>query len=70
MFVYYETARVQAYAIPSEIRLIIRLPLRGADRMSFYRTEPLPIYEPLLERHMQIQPESMYMAVSESYGHR
>ena len=67
MFVYYETARVQAYATPSEIRLIIRLPLRGADRvMNLYRTEPLHIYEPLLERHMQIQPESMYMAVSES----
>ena len=33
---------------------------------NLYRTEPLPIYEPLLERHMQIQPESMYMAVSES----
>ena len=67
MIVYYETEKVQAYATPSEIRVIIPLPLRGADRvMNLYRTEPLPIYEPLLERHMQIQPESMYMAVSES----
>jgi hypothetical protein len=70
MFVYNETAKVEAYATPSEIRLIIRLPLRGADRvMNFYRTEPLPIYELLLERHMQIQPESMYMAVSENRQH-
>ena len=67
MFVYYETAKVQAYATPSEIRVIIPLPLRGADRvMNLYRTEPLPIYEPLLERRIQIQPESMYMALSES----
>jgi len=67
IFVYYETGRIQAYATPSEIRLIIRLPLRGADRvMSLYRTEPLPIYEPLIKRHIPIQPESMYMAVSES----
>ena len=52
MFVYYETAWVQAYATPSEIRLIFRLPLGGADRvMSLYRTEPLPIYEPLIKRH-------------------
>jgi len=67
MIVYYETEKVQAYATPSEIRVIIPLPLRGADRvMNLYRTEPLPIYEPLLERHMQIQPESMYTAVTES----
>jgi hypothetical protein len=67
MFIYYEIAKVQAYATPSEIRLIIRLPLRGTDRvMNLYRTESLPIYEPLLKRHVQIQPETMYMAVSES----
>ena len=67
MFVYYETAKVQAYATPTEIRLIIRLQLRGTDRvMNLYRTEPLPIYEPLLRRHVQILPETMYMAVSES----
>jgi len=67
MFIYYEMAKVQAYATPSDIRLIIRLPLRGADRvMNLYRTEPLPVYEVMLKRHVQIQPETMYMAVSES----
>ena len=45
MFIYYEIAKVQAFATPSEIRLVIRLPLRGNDRvMNLYRTEPLPIY--------------------------
>jgi hypothetical protein len=67
MFIYYEIAKVQTYATPSEIRLIIRLPLRGSDRvMNLYRTESLPIYEPLLRRHFQIQPTTMYMALSES----
>ena len=67
MFIYYEVAKVQAYGTPSEIRLLIRLPLRGTDRvMNLYRTEPLPMYEPLLKRHVQILPESMYLAVSES----
>ena len=67
MFVYYETAKVQAYATPTEIRLVIRLPLRGTDRvMNLYKTEPLPVYEPLLKRHVQILPETMYMVVSES----
>ena len=60
MFIYYEMAKVQAYATPSEIRLIIRLPLRGADRvMNLYRTEPLPVYEVMLKRHVQIQTETM-----------
>jgi hypothetical protein len=67
MFVYYQVARVQAYATPSEIRLVIRLPQRGTDRvMNLYRTESLPNYEPLLRRHLQITPETRYMAVSES----
>ena len=67
MFVYYEVARVQAYATSSEIRLVIRLPLRGTDRvMNLYRVEPLPTYETLLNRHIQILPETMYLAVSES----
>jgi hypothetical protein len=70
MFIYYEVARVHAYATSSEIRLVIRLPLRGTDRvMNLYRTEPLPIYEPILHRHIQIIPESMYMAVTESRQH-
>jgi hypothetical protein len=67
MFIYSEVARVQAYATPSEIRLVIRLPLRGTDRdMNLYKTEPLPVYEMVLKRHVQIVPETMYMAVTES----
>jgi hypothetical protein len=67
MFIYYVIAKVQAYAIPSETRLIIRLPPRGTHRvMNLYRTESLPIYEPLLNTHVQIHRETMYMAVSES----
>jgi len=34
--------------------------------MNLYRTEPLPVYETLLCRRVQIVPETMYMAVSES----
>jgi uncharacterized protein YoxC len=67
MFIYYEVARVHAYATSSDIRLVIRFPLRGTDRvMSLYRTEPLPVYEALLGTQVQIAPETMYMAVSES----
>jgi hypothetical protein len=33
IFIYYEVAMVQAYATSSEIRLVIKLPLRGADRL-------------------------------------
>jgi hypothetical protein len=70
MFIYYEVAKVQAYATSSEIRLVISLPLGGTDRvMNLYRTEPLPIYEPLLKKHVQILPETMYMAASESRQH-
>jgi len=68
MFIYYEVATVQAYVTSSEIRLVIKLPLKGADRvMNLYRIEPLPTtYEPMLRRHVQIIPETMYLAVSES----
>lgn len=34
MFIYYEVAKVQAYATSSEIRLVIKLPLRGTDRVT------------------------------------
>jgi len=34
--------------------------------MNLYRIEPLPTYEPMLKRHVQIIPETMYLAVSES----
>jgi hypothetical protein len=33
MYVYYEIAKVQAYATTTAIRLVVRLPLRGADRV-------------------------------------
>jgi hypothetical protein len=67
MFVYYEAAKTHAYTTANEIRLLIRIRLRGTDRvMSLYRTESLPVFEPLLSRHVQIIPETMYMAVTES----
>jgi hypothetical protein len=70
-FLYNEVAKVQAYATLSEIRLVIKVPLRGTDRvMNLYQIEPLPKYEPLLKRHVQILPDrqtdTMYLAVSES----
>jgi hypothetical protein len=34
--------------------------------MNLYKTEPLPIYETVLKRHVQIVPETMCMAVTES----
>jgi len=61
MFIYYEMAKVQAYATPSEIRPIIRLPLRGADRvMNLYRTEPLPVYEAMLKRRADTARNYVY----------
>jgi hypothetical protein len=33
MYVYYEIAKVQAYAITTAIHLVVRLLLRGADRV-------------------------------------
>jgi len=67
MFIYFEVAKVQTYTTSSKIRLVIRLPLRGTNRVvNLYRTKPLTIYEPLLKRHVQILPETLYMAVSES----
>jgi hypothetical protein len=67
MFIYYEVSKVHAYTTSSEIRLLIRIPLRGTDRvMNLYKTEPLSVNEPTLKRYMQIIPETMYMAVTES----
>ena len=34
--------------------------------MNLYTTESLPVFEPLLHRHIQITPQTMYMAVTES----
>ena len=39
MFVYYEAAKTHAYTTANEIRLLIRIMLRGTDRvMNLYRT--------------------------------
>jgi hypothetical protein len=67
MYVYYDVARVQAYATLGSIPLVIRLPLRGTDRvMTLCRVEPLPTYSSLLNRPIQIEPETNYFAVTEN----
>jgi hypothetical protein len=67
MFRYYEVARVQAYATPTAIRFVVRIPLRGAERIAtVFRTIPLPVYVSVVGRHIQIEPETLYLAVSES----
>lgn len=46
----YDVARVQAYVTTSAIRLVIRIPLRGADRvMILFRSTPLPTYLKVLK---------------------
>ena len=67
MYVYYEVATVQAYATATTIRLIVRIPLRGADRvMTVFKSVPLPTYSDVLGRHIQIEPEAPYLAVTEN----
>jgi hypothetical protein len=67
MYVYYEVATVQAYATAAAIRLIVRIPLRGADRvMTLFKNVPLPTYSEVLGRHIQIEPETSYLAVTEN----
>jgi hypothetical protein len=67
MHIYYDVARVQAYATIGAIRLVVRIPLRGADRiMTLYRVEPLPTYSAMINRSIQIEPESGYFAVTEN----
>jgi hypothetical protein len=67
MYVYYGVARVQAYATVGTIRLVVRIPLQGADRiMTLYRVEPLPTFSTLINRPIQIEPETMYFAVTEN----
>jgi hypothetical protein len=59
MYVYYEVAKVQAYATTTAIRLVVRLPLRGAERvMTLFKSVPLPAYSGILGRHVQIEPET------------
>jgi hypothetical protein len=67
MYVYYDVARVQAYATVNAIHLVVRIPLRGAYRiMTLYRVEPLPTFSTLIKRPMQIEPETTYFAVTEN----
>jgi hypothetical protein len=70
MYIYYEVAKVQAYATTTAIRLVVRLPLRRADRiMNLFRSVPLPVYSQALGRHVQIEPETLYLAVTENGQH-
>ncbi|KDR16988.1 hypothetical protein L798_09317 [Zootermopsis nevadensis] len=67
MYIYYDIAKVQVYATESSIRLVVRIPLRGADRaMSLYKVEPLPTFSALLNRLMQLEPQVKYFAVTEN----
>jgi hypothetical protein len=46
--IYYSVAKVQAYSTAGSIRLVVRIPLRGSDRvMTLYRVESLPTYSAL-----------------------
>jgi hypothetical protein len=65
MYAYYDVARVQAYDTVGAFRLVVRIPLRGADHiMTLYRVEPLARYTDLLKRPIQIEPETSYFAVT------
>jgi hypothetical protein len=55
--IYYEVAKVQAYATTTAIRLVVRIPLRGADRViNLFRSVPLPAYSEVLGRQVQMEP--------------
>jgi hypothetical protein len=67
VYVYYDVATVQAYATTSAIRLVVRIPLRGADRvMTLFKSMPLPTYSESLGRFVQIEPETSHFAVTEN----
>jgi hypothetical protein len=58
---------VQAYATAMAICLIVCLLLRGADRvMTVFKNVPLPTYSEVLGRHIKIEPETPYLAVTEN----
>jgi hypothetical protein len=66
MYVYYELATMQAYATTA-IRLVVSIPLRRTDRvMNLFKSAPLPTYSEVLGRHIQIEPEIPYLAVTEN----
>jgi hypothetical protein len=67
MYVNYDVTNVQAYASTTTILLVVRLPLRTADRvMTLFRSVPLPAYSDILGRHNQIEPEATYFSVTEN----
>jgi hypothetical protein len=67
MYVYYEIVKVQAYAITTVIRLVVRLSLRGADRvMTLSKSIPLPVNLRILDRYVQFESETLYLAVTEN----
>jgi hypothetical protein len=67
MYLFYDVARVQAYATGTSIRLVVRIPLRGADRvMVLFRSVSLPMYLEGLDRYVQIEPETSHLAVTEN----
>jgi hypothetical protein len=67
MYIYYEVAKVQACATTTAIRLVVRIPLRGADRvMNLFRSVPLPVYSEVLGRHVEMKLETLYLAVTEN----
>jgi hypothetical protein len=67
IYIYYEVAKVQAYATTTAIRLVVRIPLRGADQvMNTFKSVPLPVYSEVLRRHVQMEPETLYLAVTEN----
>jgi hypothetical protein len=67
MYVYHEVGTVQAYATTTANRLAVRIPLRGADRvMTLFKSLPLPSYSDVSGRHVQVEPEAPYIAVTEN----
>jgi hypothetical protein len=62
----YDVARVQAYSATGSMRLVVRLPLIGTDRlMILYWVESLSTYS-VLKRPIQIQPKAKYFVVTEN----
>lgn len=66
IYVYYDVATMQAYLTTTAIRLVVRIPLSGADRvMNLFRSVPLQAYSDVLGRYIRIEPEAPYLAVTE-----
>jgi hypothetical protein len=64
---YYEIATEHAYATTTDIRLVVRIPLTGADRvMTLQKPAPTNLLRYILGRHIQIEPEAPYLAVTEN----